>query len=42
MYQNMSEKSVLVNASIYEGLNLQRAATKYCHPSSVGLLLSYD
>lgn len=38
----MTDKSVVVNASIYEGLNLQRAATKYCSPNSVGLLLSYD
>lgn len=42
MYQNVTEKAVVVNSSIYEGLNLQRAATKYCHPSSVGLLLEYD
>jgi hypothetical protein len=36
------KKAVLVNASAYEGLNLQRAATKYCGPSAVMLLLDHD
>lgn len=32
----------VVNASEWEGLNLQRATTKYCDPSAVGVLLDYD
>ena len=40
--KNASERVVLVNASEYEGLNLQRAATKYCDPASVMLLLDHD
>lgn len=32
----------IINASQYEGLNLQRAATKYCKNDDLGLLLNYD
>jgi hypothetical protein len=32
----------LVNSSEWEGLNLQRAATKYCNPSAIAVLLNYD
>jgi hypothetical protein len=31
-----------VNASADEGLNLQRAAIKYCQPNDLGILLNYD
>lgn len=44
-YPMVSQKinqAMLVNASIYEGLNLQRAATKYCDPKSIMLLLDFD
>jgi hypothetical protein len=30
--KNITERTSLVDASKYEGLNLQRAATKYCDP----------
>lgn len=32
----------MANASEWEGLNLQRAATRHCHPESIVLLLDYD
>lgn len=41
-FEKLDQKAVIVNASIYEGLNLQRAATKYCDPASVILLLDYN
>jgi hypothetical protein len=41
-FLNLTARAVLVNASTYEGLNLQRAATKYCDPSAVMLLLDHD
>jgi len=40
--KKISERTVLVNASVYEGLNLQRAATKYCRNDSVIFLLDHD
>jgi hypothetical protein len=40
--KKVGERAVLANASAYEGLNLQRAATKYCDPSAVVLLLDHD
>jgi hypothetical protein len=40
--KKVGERAVLVNASVYEGLNLQRAATKYCDPSAVMFLLDHD
>jgi hypothetical protein len=40
--KKVGERAVLVNASVFEGLNLQRAATKYCDPSAVVLLLDHD
>jgi hypothetical protein len=40
--QKVNEQVILVNASEYEGLNLQRAATKYCDPASVMFLLDND
>jgi hypothetical protein len=33
---------IMVNASEWEGLNLQRAATKHCDSQSIILLLDYD
>lgn len=32
----------LVKASEYEGLNLQRAATKFCEHHDIAILLDYD
>jgi hypothetical protein len=40
--KKVGKKTVLVNASVYEGLNLQRAATKYCGPASVLFLLDHN
>jgi hypothetical protein len=41
-FEKLSERTTFVNASVYEGLNLQRAATKYCEPDSLAFLLNYD
>ena len=40
--KKVSERTSLVNASVYEGLNLQRAVTKFCLNDSVVFLLDYD
>ena len=37
-----NDRIIIVNASLYEGLNFQRAAIKYCESKSIAVLLDYD